>query len=184
MNLEIGGGTMCPPDWLNLDPVHGTPVNSPLLDGLRPVGPDGEAMPVNLCCYAQEGIPLADETVDHVKASHVMEHIPAGQPRIDTMNEVWRVLKPGGSFLIIVPVIGCTYSDGDFGEKHVVTPNWRPWADPTHVSYWWWPASFEYFLEDGLAANADYGIKLWQANPKWEVGGDPWWEGKVWLVKP
>lgn len=124
MNLEIGGGHLVQPGWTNLDCING----------------EGEWKR-----YAQETPwPTADNSVGAIRASHVMEHIPAGQMRIDVMNEAHRVLKPGGVFEIIVPLLVGT---------------WHAVADPTHVSFWV-KESFHYF--DGLfAANADYGIKLW-----------------------
>ena len=48
--------------------------------------------------------PLPDESVLVAVASHVVEHIsPAKFGFINFMNEVWRVLKPGGEFAIAVP---------------------------------------------------------------------------------
>ncbi|SOE67679.1 hypothetical protein SAMN05446589_3103 [Streptomyces sp. OV198] len=91
-----------------------------------------------------------------------MEHIPAGQERIDVMNEAHRVLKPCGTFEIIVPLAS----------------TWRAIADPTHVSFWCME-SFRYF--DGLhGADADYGIKLWETVELYVEDG---WEGH-WLGKP
>jgi SAM-dependent methyltransferase len=97
--------------------------------------------------FAQNGPwPVADGSVEAIRASHVMEHIPAGAPRIEVMNEAHRVLSPGGTFEIIVP--------------NCLSGTWHAWADPTHISFWC-PESFHYF--DGLfAANADYNIRLWQ----------------------
>jgi SAM-dependent methyltransferase len=61
--------------------------------------------------------PWQDSSVDHVRASHVIEHLP---DKILTMNELWRVLKPGGKVEIDVPT-----TDGP-----------GAWQDPTHVSFW------------------------------------------------
>lgn len=48
--------------------------------------------------------PLPDESVLVAIASHVIEHInPAGGGFIKFMDEVWRVLKPGGEFAIVTP---------------------------------------------------------------------------------
>lgn len=137
MNIEIGGGTLAGPGWVNLDPVHGAGVWSR---------------------YAQQvPWPTGDATVDAIRASHVMEHIPAGHQRIDVMNEAHRVLKPGGVFEIIVPFF---------------TGSWHAIADPTHVSFWCLE-SFHYF--DGVfAANADYGIKMWTTL---ELTVEHGWEG-------
>jgi SAM-dependent methyltransferase len=125
-SIEIGGGTLVQPGWINLDSRNG----------------HGE-----WARMAQDTPwPTGDNTVDAIRASHVMEHIPAGQERIDVMNEAHRVLKPGGVFEIIVPIVNNPLT-------------WHAIADPTHVSFWVLE-SFHYF--DGhFAANADYGIRLW-----------------------
>lgn len=137
INLEIGGGHLVQPGWTNLDPVNG----------------DGEWKR-----YAQDTPwPTGDDSVSAIRASHVMEHVPAGADRIAVMNEAHRVLKPGGVLEIIVPLLVGT---------------WHAVADPTHVSFWV-KESFHYF--DGLfAANADYGIRLWQTIDLDVVDG---WEG-------
>lgn len=61
--------------------------------------------------------PWQDSSVDYVRASHVIEHLP---DKILTMNELWRVLKPGAKADIAVPT-----TDGP-----------GAWQDPTHVSFW------------------------------------------------
>lgn len=126
MNIEIGGGHLVKPGWVNLDP--------------GPSGTPGWQQPAQ-----QTPWPTENNSVDSVRASHVMEHIPAGSPRLDVMNEVHRVLRPGGTLEIIVP--------------DVLTGTWHAFADPTHVSFWCLE-SFHYF-DGAFAANADYGIKLW-----------------------
>lgn len=126
MKIEIGGGTLVGPGWVNLDPTHGT-------------GPDWTR-------FAQETPwPTEDNSVEAIRASHVMEHVPAGQPRIDVLNEAHRVLRPGGVFEIIVP--------------DCLAGTWHAWADPTHVSFWCLE-SFHY-IDGHFAANADYGLKMW-----------------------
>jgi hypothetical protein len=61
--------------------------------------------------------PWADSSVDQVRAWDVIEHLP---DKIFTMNELWRVLRPGGVADIAVPT-----TDGS-----------GAWQDPTHVSFW------------------------------------------------
>lgn len=63
--------------------------------------------------------PLPDNSVSLAVASHVVEHIdPHGFTFVNFMNEVWRVLKPGGHFMISTPYAG---SQGYF-------------QDPTHCN--------------------------------------------------
>jgi len=140
VKIEIGGGTQFNDGYTNLDPVHG-------------VGEWRRRI--------QAGIPAPDNSVDMVRASHVLEHIPAGQERIDLFNDVWRVLKPTGSFHVIVPM---------------ATGTWHAFADPTHVSFWV-PQSFHYF--DGrMAANADYGILPWMMiDEDLREGWEGYWTG-------
>lgn len=61
--------------------------------------------------------PWKDSTVDFILANDIIEHLP---DKIYTMNNAWRVLKPGGVMDITVPT-----TDGP-----------GAWQDPTHVSFW------------------------------------------------
>ena len=61
--------------------------------------------------------PWSENSIDHVRAWDIIEHLP---DKILTMNELWRVLKPGGTAEIVVPT---TDGTGAF-------------QDPTHVSFW------------------------------------------------
>jgi len=61
--------------------------------------------------------PWENDSVDHVRALDIIEHLP---DKVFTMNELWRVLKPGGTAEIVVPT-----TDGP-----------GAWQDPTHVSFW------------------------------------------------
>jgi predicted SAM-dependent methyltransferase len=126
MRLEIGGGHIVPAGWTNLDPGNGE-------------GPWRR--------LAQDTPwPTGDRTVEAIRAAHVMEHIPAGGPRLAVMNEAHRVLRPGAVFEVRVP--------------NALSGTWHAFADPTHVSFWC-VESFHYF--DGTkAAHADYGIRPWR----------------------
>lgn len=158
MKVEIGGGTIPKPGFTNLDPVYGR----------------GEFRR-----KVQDGIPLPDNSVMAMYSSHCLEHIPPGDEFIFTMNEVHRVLVPGGTFEIVVPLFG--YTDGSGG--HVVQ-GWWAIADPTHCHLFWAPESFLYFCEGPFKPNADYGISVWDIlrDEDWEVRNG--WEGRVLLRKP
>lgn len=108
---------------------------------------------------------LSDQSVDEAFCSHFLEHIPHGQPFIDTMNETHRVLKPGGTFTIVLPLVG--YTDPHTGEPMSNHIGWQPWSDPTHCSYHWMPESFRYFCGGDFAACADYGIRYWAPLGSW-----------------
>jgi predicted SAM-dependent methyltransferase len=147
VQIDIGGGTNVKAGFTNLDPVHGHG------DFKRRV---------------QDGIPFPDSSVDAVHASHLVEHIHAGTERINLFNEVHRVLRPGGTFEVIVPFL--TVSNGQV--------RWEAIADPTHVSYWL-TESFHYF--DGTKFPcATYNIRLWTTKLLETRGG---WEGH-WIGTP
>lgn len=151
MLVDIGGGTIPAAGYVNLDPAHGS----------------GEFRRV-----IQDGIPVADSTLDGARASHLMEHVPAGAgdgERVWVMNEVHRALRPGGRFEIVVPCV--PQGPGGVG--------WQAFADPTHVSFWVYPESFHYF--DGtFAANADYGIRPWRTvESELREGWEARWVGEA-----
>ena len=143
--------------------------------------------------------------VDEVFASHFLEHVPAGQPRIDVFNEAWRVLRSGGTFTMVHPLIG--YTDPTSGAPCSDQIGWQPWADPTHVSQWWFPESLLYFCQGPFKPHASYGISEWAPITRYladddasvQLGRlresqlpdtDSWWsvrsgwEGVARLVKP
>jgi O-antigen biosynthesis protein len=71
----------------------------------------------DITCDLNNGIPLDDNSVGVLNASHVLEHL---QDPVRSMREIHRVLHHGGWAFIDVPS-----TDGR-----------GAWQDPTHVSYW------------------------------------------------
>jgi predicted SAM-dependent methyltransferase len=89
--------------------------------------------------------PWPDSSVDEIVANDIFEHLPSKR---HSMNELWRVLLPGGKAVIVVP----SASKGDGG-----------FCDPTHVSYWT-ASDFEYyeignFARERFRGSAYYGVK-------------------------
>ena len=93
--VELGGG---------INPRAGCDINVDLEDG-------------NLKHDLNEGIPLPDNSVGVINASHILEHL---YDKHKIMCEIHRVLADGGWAFIQVP---STDGRGAF-------------QDPTHVSYW------------------------------------------------
>ena len=63
--------------------------------------------------------PLPDKCANLLISTHVLEHInPHGGVFLKFMDEAWRLLKPGGRFVIVVPYAG--------------SPGF--WQDPTHCN--------------------------------------------------
>lgn len=52
-----------------------------------------------------DAIPVEDATFDHVRASHVIEHVPLERVRSTVLKEWLRILKPGGTVWIDTPNI-------------------------------------------------------------------------------
>jgi SAM-dependent methyltransferase len=127
------GRTMTNPLWLNLG------CSDDIKDGFVNVDKDpvdDRVLNVDLAvCW-----PWQDSTVDYILAKDCIEHLP---DKIKTMNEAYRVLKPGGVF-----------------EVHVPTSDGRgAFQDPTHVSYWN-RHSFWYF-EDGNIYRERFANAYW-----------------------
>lgn len=178
MLVELGGGTRPHPRADIIIDLH-HPKNSP--------PQDAAVTPWTLSNMHRLDSGCADE----VYSSHFMEHIPRGQPLINVMNEAWRVLKPGGTFTMVVPLVGFTSPTG-VGQ---LISGWQPYADPTHVNFWWFPEALLYFCEGPFKPNADYGIKVWAQlgayvlNAHEDMPGSWWsvrngWEGLAKLMKP
>lgn len=71
-----------------------------VIEGFTPIDrkQGGEAFPLRL----NDGSPVADNSVDEIRASHVLEHFRFGE--VNKVIDEWaRVLKPGGKIRIAVP---------------------------------------------------------------------------------
>jgi len=86
--------------------------------------------PADLVADLSETWPWPTSALDEVRAFDVIEHLT---DKIHTMNEAWRVLKPGGLLHIFVPT-----TDGR-----------GAWQDPTHTSFW--NRNSFWYYEDGNA---------------------------------
>jgi SAM-dependent methyltransferase len=82
-------------------------------------------------CDLEKAWPLEDGSVGLLRAQDAVEHL---SDPIHTMNEAWRVLAPGGFFMIEVP---STNGQGAF-------------CDPTHRSFWN-RLSFRYYTDARFA---------------------------------
>lgn len=82
--------------------------------------------------------PLPDECCICVAASHLVEHIsPISGTFLRFMDEVWRITKPGGEFMIAMPY---GLSPGFIQDPTHCNPcNETTWAyfDPMHQSQLW-----------------------------------------------
>jgi len=107
----------------------------------------------DITCDLNEGIPLPDNSVCVINASHVLEHL---KDPIKSMREIHRVLAHGGWAMIEVPS-----TDGR-----------GAWQDPTHVSFWN-EHSFWYYTNKDKAIfirNSDirfqtYRLETWEMAP-------------------
>ena len=69
---------------------------------------------------------IADNTVDEVYASHVLEHLPFGNKALE---EWLRVLKPGGMLTVVVPDINGIYM---MSQHH---GTWGAYGQPIDETY-------------------------------------------------
>lgn len=99
--LNVGCGThRAPAPWWNVDVVQSDKFN---------IHPD-EVIP-------RGPLPYADGSVTRVMLSHVLEHIDWGQPLLDFLGDVRRVLKPGGDVFAIGPDVFRTLERWKAGQE-------------------------------------------------------------------
>lgn len=120
IKLNLGCGYRKLPDYVNIDIRR-------------------EVQPDVIHDIENQGLPYPDSSVDEVRAYDFLEHIHPDAV-LDLMNEIWRVLKPGGILAHFTP---STDGRGAF-------------QDPTHRSFWNINSWF-YYTDDRYRAL--YGIK-------------------------
>lgn len=103
LRIDIGCGRTTPAGWVGIDALD-----------------FGQAHVHDV----RQGLPFPDQSVDEVRSSHFVEHL-TGTERVAFFNELFRVMKPGATALI-------------------VTPNWQhscAYGDPTHQ----WPPMSQWY---------------------------------------
>jgi SAM-dependent methyltransferase len=118
-HLDLGCGTR-PRNPYGCEELYGIDIR----DGLTAPG----VMRIVAANLSLEPIPFPDNTFDSLSAYDFLEHVPRvaldhanGRthfPFVQLMNDVWRVLKPGGVFYAVTPAY----------------PHEKAFRDPTHVN--------------------------------------------------
>lgn len=112
-----------------------------------------------------EKLPLEDNQVDSISAFDVIEHVPRWErrneevrfPFVELMSEIFRVLRPGGIFLAVIPAF----------------PSENAFMDPTHVNIISIPTARVFGVEDSSQEfRAMYGFK-----GKFEILHNDWLRG-------
>lgn len=93
---------------------------------------------VDVVCDITKGLSYEDSSVDKVYSEDFLEHIPP-ESKVFVINEIWRVLKPGGTMEHYIPNAG---SRNDFGS-------------PSHLSHWNLQ-QFEHFDVDSYRFKLDH----------------------------
>lgn len=124
-----------PPALIKLDIGCGPNKKAPDFTGVDSIKFPG----VDVVCDLRQRWPFEDNSVSEAHSSHCLEHFESME-RVHFINELWRVLVPGGKATIIVP-------------------HWascRAYGDPTHK----WPAisefTFYYWKREWRIQNAPH----------------------------
>ena len=152
---------------LGCGPTIRNPYNAELVYGIDLVG--DKSKNIKKVDLVTQPIPFKDSTFDFVTAYDFLEHIPRLvylkrkriHPFIELMNEIYRVLKPGGTFLAHTPAY----------------PMQEAFQDPTHVNIIS-ENTIKYFAGDSIETCRFYGFK-----GDFELVRQEWAEDfKYWLI--
>jgi predicted SAM-dependent methyltransferase len=125
--VQLGSGRHPKPGWINIDlyAIEGT----------------------DLALDLREDLPFPDNSIALIYTEHLFEHLDYPRDARHLLREALRVLKPGGTFSIVIPHFGDllhAYARGDREFFTAVRLHLHE-GEPTlmhHVNYW--------FRQDGL----------------------------------
>ena len=122
------------------------------------------------------GLPLPFEanTFDEVHAYHVLEHIGTqGDYRFffAQFADFWRILKPDGLFVGILPAWNSEWAWGDPGHTRVITPGTLTFLEQEEYQKWvgktvmcdyraWYKANFKRVFTQDSQDGLQYGFML------------------------
>lgn len=109
--------------------------------------------------WTVDGVPMADGSVDYLRASHFVEHIPDWDAHF---TEAYRVLKMGGHYEIITPYWSSIRAFMDPDHKQAISENrylylTRAWKKQNHHEHY--GAQVNFSVRNGqffYAWNRDY----------------------------
>lgn len=94
---------------------------------------ENEELSIRKADLAIEAIPFDDQSFDFISAFDFIEHIPRVVymperkfPFVELMNEIFRVLKPGGHFLSFTPAYPVIDAFSDPTHVNIITENTFP----------------------------------------------------------
>ncbi|HEU4458441.1 MAG TPA: class I SAM-dependent methyltransferase [Methylibium sp.] len=146
-SLDLGCGDQ-PRNPFHADEVYGVDVR------------DGLGGRIRRADLVVDPIPFDDDRFDYLTAHDFIEHLPRivyaperRYPFVELMNEVWRVLKPGGLFFSYTPAY----------------PHVEAFRDPTHVNIITFETFVQYFAEPaphgviyGFEGAFEIGLNVWR----------------------
>jgi len=103
--------------------------------------------------------PFAADSIDQIHAYHVLEHVP---DVMTTMEEIWRISKPGGTVHIRVPHFSGILA----------------WKDPTHKRSFT-SESFGYFGENGYSYYTRARFQVVSVRLRYSIQPKNRWAGRV-----
>jgi ubiquinone/menaquinone biosynthesis C-methylase UbiE len=164
----------------DLDPGELTPVTS-MFGGMLAAGEVSEQTGARAVSGDATSMPFGDGMFDRVIAAEVLEHILDDQR---AMNELARVLRPGGLAAITVPAfvpericwaLSSEYHDTPGGHVRIYTrveleaklaragliPLWHHHAHGLHSPYWWLKCAVGVHNDKHRLASAYHKLLVW-----------------------
>jgi ubiquinone/menaquinone biosynthesis C-methylase UbiE len=169
----------------DLDPGELTPVTS-MFGGMRAAGEVSEQTGARAVSGDATSMPFGDAMFDRVIAAEVLEHILDDQR---AMNELARVLRPGGLAAITVPAflpericwaLSSEYHDTPGGHVRIytrveleaklaragLTALWHHHAHGLHSPYWWLKCAVGVHNDKHRLASAYHKLLVWDIMSK------------------